>query len=208
MSDSFATREGAGTGLPLEAAALDQLFVEARTFNGWLPKPVDDATITRLYDLMRWGPTSANGSPGRFVFVRSPEGKRRLAPAMSQANLAKTMAAPVTVIVGFDTKFYDQLPKLFPHTDARSWFTSNEQLAHDTAFRNASLQGAYLIVAARALGLDCGPMSGYDAAKLDAEFFAGTSVKSNFLINLGYGDPASVLPRLPRLSFDEACRWA
>ncbi|MGF6960340.1 malonic semialdehyde reductase [Paraburkholderia youngii] len=152
------------------------------------------------------GPTSANSSPGRFVFVRTPEGKEKLRPALSAGNLEKTMAAPVTVIVAMDMAFYEQLPKLFPHADARSWFVGNERLIADTAFRNSTLQGGYLILAARALGLDTGPMSGFDQAKVDEAFFAGTTVKSNFLINLGYGDPSRLFPRSPRFSFDEAAR--
>ncbi|MCU0754421.1 MAG: malonic semialdehyde reductase [Xanthomonadales bacterium] len=192
----------------LDDAALKQLFLDARTQNAWQPTPVPDAVLTELYDITRMAPTSANCSPARFVFVRTPEGKERLKPALSAGNLAKTMQAPVTVIVGTDYAFYEKLPQLFPHADARSWFVGNQPLIDATAFRNATLQGAYLMLAARALGLDCGPMSGYDAAKLDAEFFAGTTVKSNFLINLGYGDPAGLFPRSPRLGFDEACQWA
>lgn len=192
----------------LDDAALKQLFLDARTQNAWQPTPVPDELLTELYDLTRMAPTSANCSPARFVFVRTPEGKERLKPALSAGNLAKTMQAPVTVIVGTDYAFYEKLPQLFPHADAKSWFVGNQPLIDATAFRNASLQGAYLMLAARALGLDCGPMSGYDAAKVDAEFFAGTTIKSNFLINLGYGDPAGLFPRSPRLAFDEACQWA
>lgn len=192
----------------LDDNALKQLFLDARTQNAWQPTPVPDALLTELYDITRMAPTSANCSPARFVFVRTPEGKERLKPALSAGNLAKTMQAPVTVIVGTDYAFYEKLPQLFPHADAKSWFVGNQALIDATAFRNASLQGAYLMLAARALGLDCGPMSGYDAAKLDAEFFAGTTIRSNFLINLGYGDPAGLFPRSPRLGFDEACQWA
>lgn len=192
----------------LDDTALKQLFLDARTQNTWQPTPVPDALLTELYDITRMAPTSANCSPARFVFVRTPEGKERLKPALSAGNLAKTMQAPVTVIVGTDYAFYEKLPQLFPHADARSWFVGNQPLIDATAFRNASLQGAYLMLAARALGLDCGPMSGYDAAKVDAEFFAGTTIKSNFLINLGYGDPAGLFPRSPRLAFDEASQWA
>lgn len=193
---------------PLDDAALDQLFRAARTHNGWQPKGVTEDTLRQLYDLLKMGPTSANCLPARFVFVRSPEAKARLGPCLSPNNVEKTMAAPVTVIAGYDTEFYEKLPQLFPHTDARSWFVGNSELIQSTAFRNASLQGAYLILAARALGLDCGPMSGFDNAKVDAVFFPGGKVKSNFLVNLGYGDPSKVRPRGPRLAFEEACRIA
>jgi 3-hydroxypropanoate dehydrogenase len=186
--------------------ALDQLFRTARTHNGWQPRPVDDALLKQLIDLVLLGPTSANSSPARFVFVKTPEGKARLSPALSAGNLEKTMAAPVTAIVGMDMAFYDHLPKLFPHADARSWFADNEAAIADTAFRNSTLQGGYLIMAARALGLDTGAMSGFDKAKVDAEFFAGTTIRSNFLINLGYGDASKLFPRSPRFSFDEAAR--
>jgi 3-hydroxypropanoate dehydrogenase len=187
-------------------AALDQLFREARTHNAFAG-PLTDADLREIYDLMKWGPTSANSTPARFVFVRSAEGKEKLKPALSAANLAKTMAAPVVVIVAYDLEFYEQLPKLFPHTDARSWFAGKaEGHIRDNAFRGGTLQGAYFIVAARALGFDCGPMGGFDNALLDAAFFPDGKWKSNFLINLGHGDPAKVHPRNPRLSFDEACR--
>ncbi|NIF78949.1 malonic semialdehyde reductase [Paraburkholderia sp. Cy-641] len=190
----------------LSDQALDQLFREARTHNGWQNKPIDDAVLHQLIELVLLGPTSANSSPGRFVFVKTPEGKEKLRPALSAGNLEKTMAAPVTVIVGTDMAFYEYLPKLFPHADARSWFVGNERAIAGTAFRNSTLQGGYLILAARALGLDTGPMSGFDAAKVDAVFFAGTTVKANFLINLGYGDASKLFPRSPRFSFDEAAR--
>ncbi|HEU4934269.1 MAG TPA: malonic semialdehyde reductase [Pyrinomonadaceae bacterium] len=191
---------------PLPEEALGQIFLEARTYNGWLDKPVTDEQLRQLYDLMKWGPTSANGSPGRFVFVRSQEAKERLRPALSSGNVDKTMAAPVTVIVAYDLLFYDKLPELFPHKPAmRNLYVSNSKLAEETARRNSSLQGAYLIIAARALGFDCGPMSGFDNAKLDEEFFPGGAVRSNFLCNLGYGDPSSFSTRLPRLEFEEAC---
>lgn len=190
----------------LDDTALDQLFRTARTHNGWLPKPVTDDELRALYDLMKWAPTSANCSPARIVFVRSREGKERLRPALSPGNLEKTMAAPVTAIIGYDLAFYEKLPQLFPHTDARAWFAGKPAVIETTAFRNGSLQGAYLILAARALGLDCGPMSGFDNAIVDAEFFAGTSIRSNFLCNLGHGDPAKLFGRSPRLAFDEACR--
>jgi 3-hydroxypropanoate dehydrogenase len=188
----------------LDTAALDQLFRSARTHNAWLDRPVTDEQLHELYELAKMGPTSANCSPARYVFVRSKEGKERLRGALSAGNLEKTMSAPVTVIIASDQMFYEQLPKLFPHADARAWFVSNEALAQATAFRNSTLQGAYLMLAARALGLDTGPMSGFDAAKLDAEFFAGTTVKANFLCNLGYGDPTKLFDRSPRLPFDEA----
>jgi 3-hydroxypropanoate dehydrogenase len=191
---------------PLDPRALDQLFRSARTHNAWQPKDVPDALLHELYDLLKWAPTSANASPARFVFVKSPEAKAKLKAALSPGNIDKTMTAPVTVIVAQDMAFYDKLPQLFPHADARSWFAGNDALIESTAFRNATLQGAYLIMAARSLGLDTGAMSGFDNAQLDAAFFAGTPVKSNFLINLGYGDPAGLFPRSPRLSFDEAAR--
>jgi 3-hydroxypropanoate dehydrogenase len=159
-----------------------------------------------LVELVLLGPTSANSSPGRFVFVKSPEAKEKLRPALSAGNLEKTMAAPVTVIVAMDMAFHEHLPKLFPHADARSWFAGNDKVIADTAFRNATLQGGYLIMAARALGLDTGAMSGFDAAKVDAAFFAGTTVKANFLINLGYGDPSKLFARSPRFTFDEAAQ--
>ncbi|MDZ5646801.1 malonic semialdehyde reductase [Nitrospirillum sp. BR 11828] len=190
---------------PLTEAGKDLLFRTARTQNGWLDKPVPEALLRELYDLFKFGPTSANASPARVVFVTSPEAKQRLKPALSGNNTEKTMTAPVTAIIGHDLEFYEQLPRLFPHADARSWFTSSEELARTTAFRNGTLQGAYLMLAARSLGLDCGPMSGFDNAKVDAEFFPGGTVKSNFLCNLGYGDPSKVFPRLPRLAFEEAC---
>lgn len=191
----------------LSDTALDQLFLQARTFNAFLPKEVSDAQLQRIYDLARMGPTSANASPMRVVFVKSPEAKAKLSPFMSEGNRAKTLAAPVTAIIGSDHAFHEKLPQLFPHADARSWFDGNQPLIDTTAFRNATLQGAYVIMAARAIGLDCGPMSGFDNAGVDAAFFAGTAVKSNFLINIGYGDASrDLFPRSPRLSFDEACR--
>ena len=187
-------------------ALLDRMFRDARTHNGWQPnRVVSDGDLGAVYDLMKWGPTSANSSPARFVFVRSAQGKAKLRPALSAGNLDKTMDAPVTAIVAYDPRFYDLLPRLFPHADARVWFAGNEALAEETAFRNSSLQGAYFIVAARALGLDCGPMSGFDRAKVDEAFFAISGWKSNFLINLGHGDPTKLYARSPRLEFDEAC---
>jgi 3-hydroxypropanoate dehydrogenase len=190
----------------LNDTALDIIFRSARTHNGFIDRPVPDATLRAVYDLMKWGPTSGNSGPARFVFVRSREAKARLAPALSAGNHDKTMAAPVTVIVAFDLEFYEHLPRLFPHTDARSWFAGKPDHIRTTAFRNGTLQGAYFIIAARALGLDCGPMSGFDNAKVDAAFFPDGKVKSNFLINLGYGDEAKLHARNPRLTFDEACR--
>ncbi|MDR3427192.1 malonic semialdehyde reductase [Silvimonas sp.] len=190
----------------LDAAVLDQLFVEARTHSHWKDTPVTDETLKRLYELLRYAPTSANSSPARFVFVKSQEAKAKLKPTLAPGNVDKTMAAPVTVIVAHDMEFYEKLPKLFPQADARSWFVGNDAMIQGGAFRNGSLQGGYLITAARALGLDCGPMSGFDNAAVDAAFLAGTTWKSNFLINLGYGDDTYLHPRNPRLDFDEACR--
>lgn len=189
----------------LDDDGLDLLLREARTHNAWADQPVPDARLLDLYDLLKMGPTSANCSPGRFVFIRSSEAKERLRPALSAGNTAKTMAAPVTVIVAHDPQFFEKLPKLFPHADARSWFAGSEDLALETAFRNGTLQGAYLILAARAIGLDAGPMSGFDKAKVDDAFFRDLGWKSNFLINLGHGLPSGVKPRLPRLDFHEAC---
>ena len=184
----------------------EQLFTEARTQNGNLPTPVSDAQLRALYEVMKWGPTSANCSPARLQFVRSAAAKDRLAACVAPANQAKVLQAPVTVIVGMDLEFFERLPQLFPHADARSWFVGKPALIEATAFRNSSLQGAYLMLAARAMGLGCGPMSGYDSAALDAAFWPGTTVRSNFICTLGHGDPAQVLPRSPRLSFDEACQ--
>ena len=191
----------------LAETALDQLFRTARTYNAFLPKPVTDEQLHALYELAKFGPTSANCSPMRVVFVRSAEAKEKLKPFLSEGNRAKTMSAPVTMIIGDDQAFYEKLPQLFPHADARSWFAGNEEVIKVTAFRNGTLQGAYMMMAARSLGLDCGPMSGFDNAGVNEAFFAGTSIKSNFLINLGYGDANhNLFPRSPRLSFDEACR--
>jgi 3-hydroxypropanoate dehydrogenase len=186
--------------------SLDQLFTQARTQNGYLDQPVSDDTLRQLYDLVKWGPTAANSSPARLAFVRSAEAKARLAGCVNPGNVAKVQQAPVTVIVGMDLEFHHQLPKLFPHADARSWFEGKPAFIESSAFRNSSLQGGYLILAARALGLDCGPMSGFDAAKVDAEFWAGTAVKTNFICTLGKGDPAKIFPRSPRLGFEEACK--
>lgn len=189
----------------LSDAVLAQLFGEARTHNAWLDKPVSDELLQAVYEQVKWAPTSANCSPARFTFIKSAEAKERLKPALTEGNLAKTMAAPVTVIVSADFAFYENLPELFPHADARSWFVGNPALIESTAKRNSVLQGAYFILAARALGLDCGPMSGFDNAVVDKAFFAGTDVKSDFLINLGYGDAAKLFPRSPRLAFADAC---
>ncbi|MFZ6742750.1 malonic semialdehyde reductase [Undibacterium sp. JH2W] len=190
----------------LSKEALDILFTTARTHNAWLDKPVTDAQLQEIYDLMKWGSTSANCSPARIVFVRSDAEKQKLLDCVSQGNFEKTKTAPVTAIVGMDMEFFEKLPQLFPHADARSWFAGNQANIDATAFRNSSLQGAYFMLAARALGLDCGPMSGFDADKLNATFFAGTTVKVNFICNLGYGDAQQLFPRSPRLSFDEACK--
>jgi 3-hydroxypropanoate dehydrogenase len=192
--------------MQLDDRSLDIIFREARTHNVWLDKPVSDALIQQIYDLLKWAPTSANCSPARIVFVRSAAAKQRLLPAVSPGNADKTRAAPVTAIVAYDLEFYEKLPKLFPQADARSWFAGNQPLIDTTAFRNGTLQGAYLILAARSLGLDAGPMSGFDNAKVDKEFFPGGKVKSNFLINLGYGDRAKLFPRNPRLPFAEAAQ--
>ena len=207
-------------GQRIDETALDTLFREARTHTTWQPKPVTDQTLRDLYDVLKWAPTSANAAPARFAFLRSKEAKERLRPALAPLNVKKTMTAPVTVIVGYDMRFYEQLPKLFPHSPGmKQLFEGNPELAETTARRNSSLQGAYLIMAARALGLDCGPMSGFDQAKVDEEFFAAGKpcfgcdqeffpeghVKSNFLCNLGYGDGSTLHPRLPRLPFNEAC---
>lgn len=192
----------------LSDAALDQLFRQARTQNAWEDKPVSEAQLHALYELMKWAPTSANCSPARIVFVQSDEAKRKLEPALSDGNRAKTMKAPVTAIIATDFAFYEKLPYLFPHTDAKAWFVGNETLIETTGFRNGTLQGGYFILAARSIGLDCGPMSGFDNAKVDAAFFTGTKIKSNFLVALGHGDPDPkvLFPRSPRLAFDEACR--
>lgn len=189
----------------LEDTALDTLFRQARTYNYWLDKPVSDEQLRQIYELMKWGPTSANSCPARIVFVKTPEQKEKLVACMSSGNAAKTRQAPVTAIVGMDMAFIDKLPQLFPHTDAVSWFAGNQPLIEATAFRNSSLQGGYLIMAARACGLDCGPMSGFDAGKLNAAFFAGTSIKANFVCSLGYGDATRLRPRSPRLAFGQAC---
>ena len=192
--------------MPVNQEALDLLFNEARTHSAWQNKPVGDALLKQLYDLTKMAPTSANCQPMRVVFVASEEAKEKLKPALAEGNVEKTMNAPVCAIIGYDMAFYEKLPELFPHTDARSWFVGNDQMIADTAFRNGSMQGAYFILAARALGLDCGPMSGFDNAKVDELFFRGTTIKSNFLCNLGYGDESALFPRSPRPSFDDFCQ--
>jgi 3-hydroxypropanoate dehydrogenase len=189
----------------LSDAGMDLLFRKARTHNVWQDGGIGDALLAALYELAKMGPTSANCSPMRIVFVKSREAKDRLKPFLDDGNVQKTMVAPVTAIIAYDMKFHDLLPTLFPHTNARSWFAGDPEKAAITAFRNGSLQGAYFIIAARAVGLDCGPMSGFDNAKLDKEFFPDGRFKSNFLCNLGHGDPAALKPRDPRLSFDDAC---
>ncbi len=184
----------------------EQLFDHARTQNGFTAEPVPEAQLRQLYDMMKWAPTSANTSPARIVFVTSPAAKDKLLACMSPGNVAKTRQAPVSAIIGTDMAFYDKLPHLFRHVDAKAWFVDKKEFADTTAFRNSSLQGGYFIIAARAVGLDCGPMSGFDGPKVDAAFFAGTEIKANFICNLGHGDPTQVMPRNPRLTFEEACR--
>ncbi|ADL56064.1 malonic semialdehyde reductase [Gallionella capsiferriformans] len=191
----------------LDQASLNQLFFDAHTHNAWQSKVVPEALLHRLYDMLRMGPTSANCCPARIVFVTTQKAKEKLNSALAEGNRAKSMAAPVTAIIGYDLHFYEKLGKLFPNApDARSWFDKDEQTALNTAFRNGSLQGGYFIVAARALGLDCGPMSGFDTALVDQLFFEGTSIKTNFICNIGYGDEKGVYPRNPRLDFEEVCR--
>jgi 3-hydroxypropanoate dehydrogenase len=196
----------AGVRKKISEDALDQIFREARTHRAWSPQPVPIELLRQVYDIARFGPTSADSSPARFVFLTTPQVKERLRPALSPGNVEKTMTAPVTVIVAWDTEFYEKLPQLFPARDMRSMFVGNAGLIQETAFRNGTLQGAYLMVVARAFGLDCGPMSGFDQAKVNAEFFPDGKWKANFLCNLGYGDSRKLHPRNPRLSFDEACR--
>jgi 3-hydroxypropanoate dehydrogenase len=198
------TSSGTTQSTKLDHAALDQLFRKARTHSAWLPKRVPVEALREAYDLARFGPTSANSSPARFLFLESEAAKGRLLPALLPLNIEKTKAAPVTAIVAWDVEFYDKLPKLFPHADMRSFFAGNAPLAEETAFRNGSLQGGYFILAARAVGLDCGPMSGFDKAKVNAEFFPDGKWKVNLLCNLGYGDHSKLFPRNPRLEFDEA----
>lgn len=189
----------------LNDLAQDQLFRTARTVNGFTPEPIPDETLRALHDLLKWGPTSMNCQPARFVFLRSQAARERLRPALSPGNLDKTMAAPMTVIIAYDTRFFEHLPTQFPAYDGKAVYEANPQLAATTAFRNGSLQGAYLILAARALGLSCGPMSGFDTEKVNREFFPDGRFQANFLCNLGIGDPSTVYPRGPRLSFEEAC---
>ena len=192
--------------MTIDQGAIDALLLNARSQNKWTDRPVTDEQIEQIYDILKFGPTSANSSPARFVFLRTQEAKDRLAPALSNGNMEKTMTAPVVCIVAYDPRFYDKLPQLFPHNlDARNWFTSNEGLAATTAFRNGTLQGAYLMMAARAIGLDVGPMSGFDNAKVDEIFLQDRGWRSNFIVNIGYGDPAGLFDRSPRLSFGEAC---
>jgi 3-hydroxypropanoate dehydrogenase len=190
----------------VSSEALNQLFREARTHSAWLPRPVPIETLREAYDIARWGPTSANSTPARFVFLVSEASKARLLPALASLNVEKTKTAPVTVIVAWDTEFHEKLPRLFPHADMRSHFVGNQRVIDETAFRNSSLEGGYFILAARSVGLDCGPMSGFDAAKVNAEFFPDGKWKVNFLCNLGYGDRSKLFPRNPRLEFDEACQ--
>ena len=192
--------------MQLDDHSLDILFREAHTHRKWLDQPVSDALLHQIYDLMKWAPTSANCCPARIVFVRSAAAKQRLLPAMAPGNVEQTRTAPVTAIIAYDLEFYEKLPVLYPPADARSWFSVNQPLIETTAFRNASLQGAYLLLAARALGLDAGPMSGFDNEKVDREFFPDGKVKSNFLINLGYGESSKLFPRSPRLRFEEAAQ--
>lgn len=190
----------------LSTQALDTLFTKARTHNVWQDKPVEDALLHQLYDLTKMAPTSANTQPLRVIFVKSQEQKERLKPAIAPGNIDKVMTAPVCAILGMDMEFYNHLPKLFPHTDARSWFAGNDALIESTAFRNSSMQGGYFILAARALGLDTGALSGFDNAKVDELFFAGTKIKSNFLCNLGYGDHSKLHPQSPRPAFEDFCK--
>jgi 3-hydroxypropanoate dehydrogenase len=191
---------------PLSEEGLDLIFRKARTFYAWKPEPVSDALLHQIYDLYKFGPTSFNTSPARILFLRTEEAKARLLPALMPLNVEKSRTAPVVAIVAYDTEFYEQLPKLVPHMDAKGFFVGNAALIQETAFRNGTLQGAYLMIAARAVGLDCGPMSGFDAAKVNAEFFPDGKWKADFVCNLGHGDPANQYPRAPRLEFEEACR--
>jgi len=190
----------------LDQAAIDLLFSEARTYNAWLDKPVSNAQLEQIYDLIKFAPTSVNCNPARFLFVKSPEAKERLLPCLNPGNIEKTKTAPVTAIIGMDLDFYETLPTLFPHVDAKSWFVGKDGFIESTAFRNSSLQGAYLIMAVRALGLDCGALSGFDADKLNAQFFPDGRVKVNFLLNIGYGNSEGLMPRQPRPTFAQSCK--
>ena len=191
---------------PAPVETLEQALTQARTHSAWLPEPVSDEILRQIYDLLKWGPTSANCCPARIVFVKSKAAKEKLLPCLAPGNVEKTKTAPVTAIIAQDLEFYEKLPILFPHADAQSWFAGNKPFIESTAFRNSSLQGAYFIIAARLLGLDCGPMSGFDNAKLDAAFFQETSWKSNFICNIGYGDSSKLYPRSPRLDFNDTCK--
>jgi nitroreductase len=192
--------------IALSEDALDTLFRKARSHNGWQDIAVTEEQLQRLYDLMKMGPTAANACPARIHFVKSAEAKARLKPCLAEGNIEKCMSAPVVAIIGMDMEFYELLPRLFPHTDARSWYVGKAEAIHNTAFRNSTLQGAYLMLAARSLGLDCGPMSGFDAGKLEAEFFPEGKIKANFICAIGHGDESKIFPRSPRLEFDEACK--
>ena len=191
---------------PLNDDALDTLFRQARSHNGWLDRPVSDEQLHQLYDLMKWGPTAANSCPARILFLKSEQAKQRLKPVLQEGNVEKSMTAPVVAIIGMDMEFYEKLPKLFPHTDARSWFAGKPDKIEENAFRNSSLQAAYLILAARALGLDCGPMSGLDYEAANAEFFPDGKIRINFICGIGHGDRSKLFPRHPRLDFDETCK--
>jgi 3-hydroxypropanoate dehydrogenase len=204
MANQSAATNGVASGASISNEALDQLFRNARTHTAWRPEPVSTELLHKIYDLARLGPTSANASPARFVFLTTPQAKERLKPALMPLNVEKTMTAPVTAIIAWDTEFHEKLPKLFPHADMRAHFVGNQPLIHETAFRNSSLQAGYFILAARALGLDCGPMSGFDAGKVNAEFFPDGKWKANLICNLGYGDTGKLFPRNPRLAFEEA----
>ena len=189
----------------LNQEALDTLFTKAHTNTVWLDKPVTNGQLREIYELMKWAPTSMNSQPARIAFVKSPEAKQKLAACVSAGNVQKVLTAPITAIIGMDMAFPRKMPQLFPHMDAQALFAANEKLTEETAFRNSSLQGAYFIMAARAIGLDCGPMSGFDAAKVNEAFFVGTKVQANFICSIGYGDHEKIKPRLSRLTFDAAC---
>jgi 3-hydroxypropanoate dehydrogenase len=206
MTNASKTLSSTARKTAISEDALDQLFREARTYSAWLPQPVPVELLRKAYELSRLAPTSANASPARFVFLTTPEAKARLKPVLAPLNVDKTMAAPVTAIIAWDTEFHEALPRLFPHADMRAYFVGNQPLIHETAFRNSSLHAGYFILAARALGLDCGPMSGFDAGKLNEEFFPDGKWKVNLLCNLGYGDPSKLFPRSPRLEFEEAAK--